>query len=45
MDYKVFLHKENYEGGTIQLEDKIYKLTDNHFLTIGPKDSYKFGIV
>lgn len=41
MDHRLLLDKVNYEEGTIELKGKTYKLKDNNFPTIDPKDPYK----
>ena len=42
MDHRLLLDKVNYEEGTIELKGKTYKLKDNNFPTIDPKNPYKF---
>lgn len=41
MDHRLLLDKVNYEEGTIELKGKTYKLKDNNFPTIDPKNPYK----
>ena len=41
MDHRLLLDKINYEEGTINLKGKLYKLKDNNFPTIDPKNPYK----
>lgn len=41
MKHRLLLDKVNYEEGTIELKGKIYKLKDNNFPTIDPKNPYK----
>lgn len=41
MDERLLLNKINYEEGTIEIDGKVYKLTDSNFPTIDPKDPYK----
>ncbi len=41
MEHRLLLNNINYEEGTIELYGKTYKLTDNNFPTIDPKDPYK----
>ncbi|WP_234123914.1 fructose-1,6-bisphosphatase [Clostridium hydrogenum] len=41
MKDRVVLDKINYEQGTINLNGKTYKLKDNKFPTINPKEPYK----
>ncbi|MCY6484492.1 fructose-1,6-bisphosphatase [Clostridium aestuarii] len=41
MDDRLLLDKIDYPNGTIQLEEKIYELSDTCFPTIAPNDPYK----
>lgn len=41
MNSRCLLEKINFERGTISLHNKEYKLKDNNFPTINPKDPYK----
>ncbi|MGL5642610.1 MAG: fructose-bisphosphatase class III, partial [Paraclostridium sp.] len=41
MDHRCLLNNINYETGTITIKGKEYKLKDNNFPTIDPKDPYK----
>ena len=41
MNHRLLLDKVNYEEGTIRLKGKVYKLKDNNFPTIDPKNPYK----
>ena len=41
MEDRLLLSKIDYEKGTICLEGKIYKLSDNNFQTIDPKNPYE----
>ena len=41
MKHRLLLDKVNYEDGTIELKGKTYKLKDNSFPTIDPKDPYR----
>ena len=41
MEDRLFLDKINYETGEITIEGKKYKLVENYFPTIDPKDPYK----
>ena len=41
MHHRLLLDKVNYEEGTIELKGKTYKLKDNNFPTIDPKNPYK----
>jgi fructose-1,6-bisphosphatase-3 len=41
MEDRLLLNKIDYQKGTINLEGITYKLTDNNFPTIDPKDPYK----
>lgn len=41
MHNRLLLDKIDYEKGTINLDGKIYKLTDKNFPTIDPADPYK----
>ncbi|WP_455540050.1 fructose-1,6-bisphosphatase [Terrisporobacter sp.] len=41
MGHRLLLDKVNYEEGTIKLKGKTYKLKDNNFPTIDPKNPYK----
>ncbi|MBC6696145.1 fructose-1,6-bisphosphatase [Terrisporobacter mayombei] len=41
MKHRLLLDKVDYEEGTIELKGKTYKLKDNNFPTIDPKNPYK----
>ncbi|MCR4672026.1 MAG: fructose-1,6-bisphosphatase [Lachnospiraceae bacterium] len=41
MDNRLLLDKIDYEKGTINIDGKVYELTDKNFPTIDPKDPYK----
>ncbi len=41
MNHRLLLDKVNYDDSTINIKGKIYKLKDNNFPTIDPKDPYK----
>ncbi len=41
LDGRLLLDKIDYENGTIELEGKVYELTDSNFPTIDPKDPYR----
>lgn len=41
MNHRLLLNYINYEEGTINLNDKIYKLKDNYFPTINSKNPYE----
>ncbi|WP_281417431.1 fructose-1,6-bisphosphatase [Clostridium algidicarnis] len=41
MEDRLLLNNINYEEGTIEIDGKVYKLTDSNFPTIDPKDPYK----
>jgi len=41
MEDRLFLDKIDYEKGTVNINGKNYKIKDNYFPTIDPKDPYK----
>lgn len=40
MEDRNLLHHINYEEGTIEIDGKIYKMLDNYFPTVDPKNPY-----
>ncbi|MGL4877574.1 fructose-bisphosphatase class III, partial [Paraclostridium dentum] len=41
MEHRCLLDKINYENGTINIKGKSYKIKDNNFPTVDPKNPYK----
>lgn len=41
MNHRLLLDKIDYEKGTINLKEKVYKLKDTNFPTIDPKDPFR----
>ena len=43
MEDRLLLDKIDYEAGTIQLEGKVYPLSDTNFPTVDPKNPYELS--